>query len=100
MAELNNGTMVPAPRATWESENPILPPGQVGYETDTKRMKVGDGFTPWNQLDFSTFHIVKNGGNSTSSFNPGVFIEEGDSTAIYNGIRPLEQGASYQKDIF
>lgn len=32
----------------WIAKNPILSSGEVGYETDTGRFKIGDGFTPWN----------------------------------------------------
>lgn len=32
--------------------NPILGKSEVGYETDTKWKKVGDGVTPWNDLEY------------------------------------------------
>lgn len=34
------------------SENPILLKGQEGYETDTRKRKVGDGVTAWNDLEY------------------------------------------------
>lgn len=37
----------------WTKENPVLLDGQVGYEKDTRRQKVGDGVTPWNDLDYT-----------------------------------------------
>lgn len=41
--------------ANWASVNPILPEGQVGYETDAQpwKGKVGDGKTHWNDLPYS-----------------------------------------------
>lgn len=37
--------------AAWSSENPVLEEGEIGVELDgQKRMKVGDGVTPWNSL--------------------------------------------------
>lgn len=36
--------------AEWAAENPILASGEIGFETDTKLMKLGDGVTPWNSL--------------------------------------------------
>jgi hypothetical protein len=36
----------------WIVRNTLLLPGEVGFETDTKRLKVGDGVTRWNQLDY------------------------------------------------
>ena len=33
--------------ANWTSENPILSNGEVGLETDTDKIKIGDGSTAW-----------------------------------------------------
>ena len=38
--------------AQWASDNPILKDGQEGYETDTRKRKVGDGTTAWNSLSY------------------------------------------------
>lgn len=38
--------------ARWASINPILQEGEVGYETDTHHMKVGDGVHAWNSLEY------------------------------------------------
>lgn len=38
--------------AKWAINNPILLEGELGYETDTKYMKIGDGSTPWNLLNY------------------------------------------------
>jgi len=34
--------------AQWAAENPVLAPGEIGVETDTGYMKVGNGTTAWN----------------------------------------------------
>lgn len=42
--------------AFWESENTILFPGEPGVEMlngHPSRMKIGDGKTPWNELQYS-----------------------------------------------
>jgi hypothetical protein len=36
--------------ANWVSSNPILLDGEMGYEKDTGKMKIGDGVTRWNDL--------------------------------------------------
>jgi len=36
----------------WTSTNPILLAGEIGVETDTNKMKVGDGVTQWNNLGY------------------------------------------------
>jgi hypothetical protein len=38
----------------WSGINPILYAGEMGYETDTKKIKVGDGTTFWNSLPYAT----------------------------------------------
>ena len=38
--------------AEWVTRNTLLLPGEVGYETDTGRQKIGDGVTRWNQLPY------------------------------------------------
>jgi microcystin-dependent protein len=34
--------------ANWATANPILALGEMGYATDTKVLKIGDGVTAWN----------------------------------------------------
>lgn len=38
--------------AGWAGSNPTLGSGEPGYEKDTGRLKVGDGLTRWNDLDY------------------------------------------------
>ena len=38
--------------AEFTALNPILLRGQEGYETDTRKRKVGDGVTAWNDLQY------------------------------------------------
>lgn len=40
--------------AEWTASNPILLEGEVGVETDTKKLKVGDGLTVWASLPYIT----------------------------------------------
>ena len=40
--------------ADWLSSNPILLEGEVGVETDSKKLKVGDGLTTWVSLPYIT----------------------------------------------
>jgi len=57
--------------ATWASTNPVLAAGELGLETDTRKMKVGDGSTSWVGLNY----IVKQvdnlvfGSNTISAAN-------------------------------
>lgn len=35
-------------------ENPVLRVGEPGFETDTGKLKIGDGLTHWRELDYFT----------------------------------------------
>ena len=47
--------------AQWASTNPILLSGEPGYETDTGKMKLGDGVTHWNSLSALQESFVASG---------------------------------------
>jgi hypothetical protein len=38
----------------WESVNPILGDGEPGFDRTNNMLKVGDGLTAWNDLDYLT----------------------------------------------
>lgn len=38
--------------ANWTSSNPTLASGQPGFETDTGKIKIGDGATAWVSLAY------------------------------------------------
>lgn len=48
--------------ANFTSKNPVLAIGEPAYETDTKKLKIGDGTTAYNSLDYFT----SGGGSSTN----------------------------------
>ena len=86
----------------WEAENPILLKGEMGYDSTSKRYKIGDGVNRWKNLQYeidtgvlsSGQQLVVNGngilGDNTNfsqlvydptiSFNgsPGVFKQSAD----------------------
>ena len=39
--------------AKWTAANPLLQRGELGVETDTRKIKVGDGITYWNDLEYA-----------------------------------------------
>lgn len=50
----------------WSTNNPVLLQGELGYETDTDCIKIGDGINPWNDLEYlvcetDIFNIFSNG---------------------------------------
>lgn len=38
--------------ANWTAANPTLASGEPGWETDTNKLKIGDGATAWNALGY------------------------------------------------
>ena len=38
----------------WSTANPVLQLGELGIDTTEKKIKIGDGSTHWNDLDFSS----------------------------------------------
>lgn len=44
--------------ANWTSANPVLSEGEFGYETNTKKYKIGDGTTAWNSLAYSNLRSL------------------------------------------
>lgn len=41
------------PAAEWTAKNPLLQRGEIGFEIDTHKAKVGDGTTYWNSLPYA-----------------------------------------------
>jgi len=39
----------------WSTANPVLSQGEIALESDTKKIKVGDGTTQWNSLKYVSF---------------------------------------------
>ena len=38
--------------ANWKNNNPVLLSGEFGYETDTGKVKIGNGSSHWNDIDY------------------------------------------------
>ena len=44
--------------ANWTSTNPVLASGELGTETDTSKLKIGDGTTAWTSLAYYTLGLT------------------------------------------
>ena len=78
--------------ANWTSTNPILAQGEVGFETNTRKLKVGDGTTAWNSLsyyDLGTIlsEVIFTGGIREQTYRitdaATIFIEPGNGSIQY-----------------
>jgi len=56
--------------SNWSSANPTLAQGELGLETDTLKLKAGDGSTAWN----SASYLIDTGGYITASYSGDVAI--------------------------
>jgi len=56
--------------ATWASVNPVLLNNELALETDTKKLKVGNGSTAWNSLAY--FPFVVSGGTVLGNLEIGT----------------------------
>ena len=45
---------IPAGQSKWSGVNPVLAQGEMGYEIDSNRVKIGDGLTAWNSLSYAS----------------------------------------------
>lgn len=45
--------------AALEAANPVLLKGEVVYESDTRKHKIGDGSTAWNDLPYAGGGILR-----------------------------------------
>jgi hypothetical protein len=56
--------------ANWASVNPVLLNNELGLETDTKKLKVGNGSTAWNSLAY--FPSIVTGGTVLGNLEIGT----------------------------
>lgn len=50
---LNSKILVRRDSSTnWATQNPILSSGEIGLDTDIKKIKIGDGTSHWDELPF------------------------------------------------
>jgi len=69
--------------ADWTSANPTLAQGEVGFETDTYKFKIGNGVTPWNGLIYQGGS--GGGGGAVDSVNGMigvVLLDTGDISEV------------------
>lgn len=62
--------------ATWTEKNPVLLKGEMGVETDTHKIKIGDGLNKWSALGYSGADVadiekvIANNRDTTYSLEP------------------------------
>lgn len=54
--------------AQWTANNQVLANGEVGYETDTGKVKIGNGVDTWTVRPYADFGITGGGGDQAISW--------------------------------
>ena len=110
--------------ANWESINPILKIGEPGLETDTRKLKFGDGVTAWTSLSYTrpdsndplllesvddrVASLIKAGSNISLNYNDSAneltvsasgLQLAGDYATLISGRVPAAQLPSYVDDV-
>ena len=67
--------------AVWTSTNPILAQGEMGIESDTNKIKIGDGATAWSSLSYS---VTGGSALTPSSIGSTVQAYDADLAGISN----------------
>jgi hypothetical protein len=70
----------------WTAVNPILAPGEPGFEIDTDTLKIGDGATRWNDLEMLRF------GSSVAIGQSAGYNQQANSVSVGYG------SGSFQRD--
>lgn len=95
--------------AEWTSSNPVLATGEFGYETDTGKLKVGNGTSAWsviayvNEVSSDTTpqlagNLDVNGNSIVSASNGNIAITpDGSGKVILDGLSfPTADGSANQ----
>lgn len=87
MAKISTIQFYRGKAAAWTSANHILEEGEPGFETDTNKMKIGDGSTAWNSLAY-----IAGGGSSDVDAVDVDFTPSGNisSTNVQAAIEELD----------
>ena len=95
MAEVTYNTVFKFKRgnaAAWASVNPILEAGEPGFELDTGKLKIGNGVTPWNELNYINSNLI-----SVDVDNQSIIID-GLGQISLKGFTEAQSGQSIRKN--
>lgn len=67
--------------SNWTSVNPTLAAGEMGFETDTGKFKIGTGSTAWTSLSYASSEATIPSSTVTSAMIVDGTIVDGDINA-------------------
>lgn len=77
--------------SSWTYDNPVLQAGQPGYEIDNHRLKIGDGVSNWNELDY-----ISSPWDGGVINNSATIVADGASDLKYWGIQYIDDTGATQ----
>lgn len=84
--------------ASWTSANPTLAQGELGAETDTLKVKMGDGSTAWSSLSYliDAGDYLTTTGTQTASNK--TLVDPAIEGAIKDEVFTITDGAAFEID--
>ena len=84
-----------ATSANWAARNPILLPGEIGFETDTGNQKIGNGIEAWNKLHY--YGSPGHWGEFSSDANQSA-VADTPTEVTYNYTDPAGDGVRIEQN--
>ena len=84
-----------ATSANWAARNPILLPGEIGFETDTGNQKIGNGIEAWNKLHY--YGSPGHWGEFSSDANQSA-VADTPTEVTYNHTEPAGDGVRIEQN--
>lgn len=82
--------------ANWTSANPTLLSGELGYETDTKKFKVGDGTSAWSAIAYVPGFAISAYPLAAADIANGVIADAQISSTAEIAVSKLANGTANQ----
>ena len=79
--------------ANWESKNPILAEGEIGYDLTENKFKVGDGTSAWMELEYS------GGGVDLTDIVTSVNSKKGDVVLAVDDLSDVSAASPSRDDL-
>jgi hypothetical protein len=79
----------------WASDNPVLGAGEIGFEIDNSRFKIGDGVNTWSNLDY-----FSNEADVTTAINTAITNLVDGAPDLLNTLNEIAAAINDDPDFF
>ena len=79
----------------WATDNPVLGAGEIGFEVDNSRFKIGDGTSTWSQLDY-----FSNEADVTTAINTAITNLVDGAPDLLNTLNEIAAAIGDDPDFF